>query len=289
MNTPNRREELEARSRAYQSLSDVFVHGPRSEDLGWMQQVPPLAAALSSHSSKTEELAAEHHRVLVREVHPYASVFLSPDATLAGPTSGDARQTLSRAGISPDALKTEPDHLGVLLAGLGYLVAAELDANVDGLSGALPQLQSLQADLIDRLIDPWLPMVCHAIREQYSPLYTGLADLTLALVYAHRAQLPQSPVPHPWLDSTPIHPLHDPKTSLRDVAKWLVTPLHSGWYLSRGHLSFIAGELDLPCGFGNRARMLANLVHTAVEYDSVPQLMDNLDGVAARWCWWRAR
>ena len=63
----------------------------------------------------------------------------------------------------------------------------------------------------------------------------------------------------------------------------LITPAFSGIYLSRYTIGQLARQLELPRGFGNREQMLLNLLRTAVQYESLLQLLNLLQETAVKW------
>jgi hypothetical protein len=67
------------------------------------------------------------------------------------------------------------------------------------------------------------------------------------------------------------------------VAAYLLTPAHSGFYLSRDDIARLGRQFHLPRGFGDRRQMLTNLLRSAAEYDSLPVLVGELLRFVSIW------
>ena len=68
-----------------------------------------------------------------------------------------------------------------------------------------------------------------------------------------------------------------------EIAAYLAMPAYSGIYLSRDDVGRMAHSLGLPRGFGERRQLLANLMHSAVQYDQFAVLMNALKKVVSDW------
>ena len=193
-------------------------------------------------------------------------------------------EDLKKMGISIDSANSEPDQLGHLIITLGHLVGAEQDAVEDNVTHAISGLRSLQAKWIDNHITPWLWIVVSATKQQDPALYGEVLDLTIELVTALRCRLDNPYAPERQFVLPPtIADLDHPQTDIRKIATQLTTPALSGWYVSRGSLSLIGAQLDLPCGFGSRRLMMTNLIHTAIDHKAVPKLCSHPLAIAAGW------
>jgi hypothetical protein len=67
--------------------------------------------------------------------------------------------------------------------------------------------------------------------------------------------------------------LRDQNTGLKEIAEFLLTPVHSGVFLSRDDLGSLARQLGLPRGFGNRQQIMLNLTRSAVQFNQLPDLL----------------
>ena len=94
----------------------------------------------------------------------------------------------------------------------------------------------------------------------------------MELVLAHRESLGEPsavPVEVPGL-------LDDPDHDLRAIARFLTTPVQSGVFVSRRDIAGLGRRIDVPVGFGSRARMLEHVWRGAGEYGAVGALIDEL-------------
>ena len=266
------------------SLGALLADGYDPNQHIWVREVPMLRAAIQANEYDAQGWAAEYHRIFIREVHPFASVFLSSDAGMGGLRTSWVTEDLQKMGLSIETKNSEPDHLGHLIITLGHLVGAEQDAVEDQVVHAVPGLRALQANWIDNHITPWLWIVTSATKQQDPALYGEVLELTTELVCALRCRLPNPYTPTRQFVLPPtIADLDHPQTGIRQIATQLTTPGLSGWYLSRGTLSLMGAQLDLPCGFGSRRLMMTNLIHTAIDHKEIPKLCTHLLAVAAQW------
>ena len=77
--------------------------------------------------------------------------------------------------------------------------------------------------------------------------------------------------------------LADEKTGLKEIARYLLTPTYSGFYLSRDDLSRLASGLGIPRGFGSREQMLTNLLRAAADYEQLALLAERLGSFLDSW------
>ena len=125
-------------------------------------------------------------------------------------------------------------------------------------------------------------VVVSATKQQDPALYGEVLDLTIESSRRCHRLTPYAPERQFVLPPT-IADLDHPHTDIRKIATQLTTPALSGWYVSRGSLSLIGAQLDLPCGFGSRRLMMTNLIHTAIDHKAVPKLCSHLLAIAAGW------
>jgi hypothetical protein len=222
-----------------------------------MAAVPVLAAALDGCSA--DDLAAEHERVMGREVFAFESVFVRPDGLRTG--GEHVRSWYARSGVEAD----EPDSLGAELALFARIWSDDGGAFVEAHLGR------------------WAVPALVAISRQQSAVYSSIADLTLELVAAELGDTVLDDVEDP---------LTNPRTGLRDIASHLLVPARSGWFLSRGTLGALSRSVALPCGFGTRVQMLDTLLRAGVEHgrlsEVVAVLEGELDGWSAAYARWGA-
>jgi hypothetical protein len=231
-------------------LSGVLWRGVNQTDLSWMRQLPELDHALDQLGGP-DDWAAEHECVMVREVHACASVFRSDPALMGGEWAGRARMAFEHQGFTaPDP----PDQLGALL----------------GLyAGLCTRDEAAALDLWAEQLRPWASVALAAIRAEGGPLYPLLVDGVEAVLGTRLSGVTLG---------TDEDPLDDPKTSLRNIADYWLTPARCGWYLSRATIQRMARSSGLPCGFGPRRLMLQNWMQTAIEHDALDRLNTTMKG-----------
>ncbi|MBW7884728.1 MAG: molecular chaperone TorD family protein, partial [Caldilineaceae bacterium] len=229
-----------------------------------------------------DDAAATHQAVFGFNVFAYQCIFLDPSGLLGGDESDRVRRTYARAGFGVDETSDSPDHLGHELSLLAHLCGAEADAWGDGKTGVATRAQGLQAAFLDEHLLWWLPVVAETVTRQEEPFYAAVAGLIKALVVDHRLSLYQDHFEllsqAKALHATPQLPeppdiLADPKTGLKEIAGFLLTPVYGGIYLSRDDIGRMAGAVHLPRGFGERRQMLANLLRAGAEYDQMAKIV----------------
>ncbi len=264
-----------ARGRAYDLLASLLAEGPqRTEHLA---AVPALASFVPEDA---DEAAAEHHRVLTRELYPYESVFLDPSGLLGGLHASQVRLALAGFGFAGRE-DLEPDHLANQLAALAFLCGAELDALSDGRGSEVRRIREAQRKLLDEHLLRWLPACALGIEQLDSPLYAAAMGLLLELSADHRAGLPGAAPAWGLPEVPPI--LDEPKTDLKAISKHLVCPVYAGGFFSQTALTRVGRELELPRGFGKRWQVFENLLRSGVHYERLPQLIEALDAQLQAW------
>jgi len=208
---------------------------------------------------------------------------------MGGPSSAAVAEFYVRAGFDAATQNEAPDHIGIELALLASLCAAESQALENGQLTHAQRVRNVQRAFLDQHLLVWLPALVQAIRQQNAPFYATLAELTLELALDHRRDMGDaSQALH--LSSSPILSsisasslLEDPKTGLREIAAYLLVPASSGFYLSRDDIRRLSRQGKLPSGFGDRRVMLTNLMRSAITYDHFARLMRDLDELAEAW------
>lgn len=300
-----------ARSRLYALFGRLYAQGLTPSLRALVADLPDLAAHLPRPYSG-DEAAAEHYRLLGREVPPHASLFLDPAGLLGGPVADRVQASYAQAGYAPASSAAATDALGEELGLLAFLAGAEADAWADGKPGVAARMARLQADFLADHLLPWLPPFVLALRAEASLFYTALADLTLALAAEQmedestangsdsspetqrrrngeesRGEIrvsPRSSVASGAVNSEVNYDLlDDEKTGLREIAGLLTSAPLCGVYLSAGAVARLGRELGLPRGFGPRAQMLETLLRSAAQYERVPAAVAGLDRLWGQW------
>ena len=282
-------QAAQARSRAYRLFGQLFSTGPTPDIQPALAALPELAETFDA-SIDADEAAADHHHLFGFNVFPHAGLFLDAPAQLGGPAADTARRLYRDAGYHPPTAIDAPDHVAAAFGALAFLTAAEADAWHDARPDEAARMQHHQRRLFDAYLLGWLPAFTFAVARQNHPFYSALADLTHDLALDHRAMLgednvappPLLPEPPPLLPEPPPL-LDDPSAGLRDIADFLTTPAHCGFYLSRDDLGRLGRSLALPHGFGHRRLLLENLFRAAAGFEHLPALLDALREQVAVW------
>lgn len=274
-------DRLRAREQAWSFCAALFRSGPDAE-------AAELLLGEAGPWSR-EAAAAATTRLLLLEVPPYESAWRSEDGLLGGEVAGAVRMAQARAGLG--AAGVEPDHLARELEWMSWLAGAELDAAEDGV--ATGGLRALQREALDDHLLRWLPgwlTALEGVVEGEDPTPEGRAERTvlagarraLDLALDLRREL-EPPVGVGW--SLPAAPpvLDDPRHGLGAVARHLCVPAFVGGWWSPHRLRAIGRALELPMGFGSRAALVEELLHSAAHYQRVPELLQRLDAELLRW------
>ena len=267
----NEQELAEARSRGYGLLARLLVEGPTPALLARAAETP-LAEAMGD----ADGLAASHYALFQLEVFPYVGLFLDDSGLLGGETAAAFEGHCRDAGFGASPDVASADHLGAVAGLLAFLTGAEADALADGQAEAVASARRRALDTLDRWLLSWLLPFHAAAADAGEPFWVGVLDMLAALAVSHRAALGgaitavELPVP-------PADLLERRQTGLKAIAGYLLTPAHSGVWLSRQDIAALARGRDTPRGFGGRLQMLTNLLRNAAEYDDLPGLVGALD------------
>jgi TorA maturation chaperone TorD len=293
------RSQALARSRTYHLLGNLFLRGLTDDNVDVVGAVEPLAEHFGVFrrddvATDLDEAAADHQHVFGFNVFPFEGVFLDSTAQVGGATTRVVLDAYQAAGF-PIAQKAESgDHIGVELNFLGFLCRREAAAEQAEKAAVRRQI----ADFVDDHVGRWLPAFVHALNNQRHPFFSALGELTLEVVADHRDSLDLEPTREFELpDAPPL--LDDPRTGLRDIARFLLVPAFSGLYLSRDDIRGLSGRGQLPAGFGARRTMMNNLLRSAADYDGFHDVLgallrhcadtqSYLDAVGRRGEVWRA-
>jgi putative dimethyl sulfoxide reductase chaperone len=278
-----------ARHHTYNLLGRLYAEGLTTELLPFASELLGETAvapyALPNTHYDPDEAAATHHTLFRFNIFPYQSIFCDASGLLGGAESERVRAAYQEAGFET----AEPDHIAAELRFLAFLCAAEAEARQDGLAELAAQCQTRQATFLGNHLLNWLPPFVIALEQAGQPFYAALATLTLDFVADHAATVgatlvvAQDTVAQDAPGQAQGLPLQDAKTGLKDIARYLITPPHSGLYLSRDAIAELARACDLPRGFGGRQQMLSNLLYTAVQYDSLNEVLGELMAVVHQW------
>lgn len=267
----------EARSRTWGLLGRLLLEGPSPAVDAWIAAVPSLAAVRPGGTP--DEVAADHHRVLVQEVFPHEAVFLGPDGQLGGDVAASVRALFGTIGFGARTDVMDADHLGWLALGMAHLTEAEAHARRDGVADdVVARLVDLQARLLGEHLLAWAPACAVALqRAPDAAFHATVATMVVELALAHGVEASE-PVLGP-----PIDVLDAPKAGLATVARALLVPSRTGWFLGAGTIGRVAATVDLPHGFGARWKRLETLLVTGVDHGQARDVLGALDAEAVAW------
>ncbi len=268
-----------ARSRAYGFLAELVAGPLTSELLEQVAQVPQLADSMRKNddSYNLDDLAAAHYELFGLQVYPVAGVFLNLDALAGGARVADMESRYLHWGFDSQTAEGQ-DHLACQLRFMAHLSALELGALASANASRLQEVASAARSFLDRHILPWALPLLSATSAVATPLYSEVITMAVFVAADHRRELGgQMEIAEPALGPDPEKMLADRKTSVRDIAEYLLAPSQSGFWISRADLQTLGRGLNVPRGFGNRVQLLSNLLRNAAEYDLADELLAALD------------
>jgi putative dimethyl sulfoxide reductase chaperone len=269
-----RNELAHARHHAYTVFSQLFLEGVTAVTFPYAAAIPELATHLSIPFNE-DDWAAAHYNLFHMNLFPFESLYFAEDGLLGGAVTTVVLTHYQQEGFIVDNAAIAPDHIGQELAFLAFLCEAEADAWEDALTATAVSLQQRQQAFLKTHLLTWLLPFSHAIISQEQPFFHVLIDLTIQLAVDHLSEEGASAEFSRKLPSVP-NLLANESTELKDIAVFITTPPYSGFFISRDNISHIARMQQLPRGFGSRSQMLTNLMKTAVQYDTLPQLLTQL-------------
>ncbi|MCO6451875.1 MAG: molecular chaperone TorD family protein [Caldilineales bacterium] len=278
----NRLELTTARSHAYGLFAQLFAEGITAELLPHLESIPDLAAHLV-RPFDAEQAAVEFHNLFHFNVFPYEGIFRDETPLLGGATSQAVGEFYRSCGYRSSG--ESADHIGEELSLLAFLCGAEADAWEDGEASQAARVRTLQSAFFAEHALVWMPALAFAIRQQNSPFFAAVADLTLDLILDHHRELRElalDAVATPTLPEAPDL-LGEARTGLRDIASFFLTPAFCGFYLSRDDIGRLGRQFGLPRGFGDRQTMLHNLLRSAATYEQMPALIEAIGSLVQSW------
>ncbi len=248
---------------------------------------PPASDPISSALGLAAMTAADHTRLFVLDLPPYASIYLGRDGNLGGEATDRVAGMWRALGLGAPA---EPDHLAALLALYAELGAAAVTCRTLAARARLVHaLGALRAEHLSSWLDPYLSAAA---------AYPG-ADGWVRLC---KAAVGHEPHPHAGqalptaLRDAP--PPIDPAGNLDELLGSLVTPIRVGFVLTHRDLQHAGNQIGLGVRRGERRYTLRAML----DQDSAATL-GWLAGRARQWStayrrhpldratsrWWSAR
>jgi TorA maturation chaperone TorD len=256
-------------------LSHLWLHEP---DAAAVARANALGIAAASLDIDPATLAVAYTDLFILNVHPYGSAYTDEWGELNTSAVRRTAALYDAHGFQPPELSEvgAPDHLGLCLGFLGWLLAPADD-----------HAAHQAGEHFLREMVTWAPVCCLAAERD--PLahefYRALARFT-------RESLLAAVGPSPVACELPIAEKHQPlgihgpaddEVRLRDVVRFLLAPSGCGMFLSRARLGMIARGLGLRLPFGSRFEVAEWLFSSAGQNDQVRALIAALTAEVSEW------
>ncbi len=252
-------------------LSQLFSTGLTEALYEVAGNIPSLAEHLPA-SFDADEAAVAHQDLFGFNVLPHAGVFLSEDGKLGGDIDFQCNRFYE--AFSFESLPESPDHISTQLAFLAHL----LDLRMTSPEASSPLLQA-RFDFLYHHLMPWVNTFLFALKGQNNAFYAEIADLTQVLLFNQLKIInAKAAITHEisYFHAPPPDILENKKTGMKQIALFLLRPLHSGIYLSKHEIQAISRSMEVPTGFGDRGQLLSNLFQAALNFDTFSHLIDQL-------------
>lgn len=222
-----------------------------------------------------------HHQVFALHIFPFGNVYVS-DSLMAGGELGSFLADLySDAAFRPPADVT-PDHFGIQFAAAGFILLTAVEYWRHGDRDGFLRTQSQLSQLIHHALIPSLIPVSAALVGERAGFAANFSQILCPLALEVAAAAGVSGLsPRPEHD-IPSEDLPSADSGLTRLVRYLMTPVHCGFWLGAGDIRTLAARLSLPCGFSTREDMLTNLMHAAGTYDQVPQVLAAVADIAEK-------
>lgn len=265
-------------SRAYALFAYYFRNGFNDDLAAVMQAVTGQATQASS------EMAAQHYQLYGHNVFPYEAIFLGTDGLLGGEITESVMSFYQQVGFAASDSESA-DHISAELELMDFLCGAEMDAIEDDLAHQIQRMRGLQRRFLDEHLLRWMPGFAFAVQQQGQSIHSEIAAQSLNLALEHRHALSDDLMqpPQPFVLAEVPDLMSSEKTSLRDIASYLLTPAYTGFFLSFDDIRRIGAQFRLPHGFGKRQQILTNLLRTAADYGLFEEVIAALADRAQDW------
>ena len=275
----------------YQLLSSIFRDGLNTALFETLSACGELASITNAPVEYDEDEAlAAHFSTLNMEVMPCESLFLGDECMLGGSITDAVVLAYAQGGFSPSVDDISPDHIGVELAYLAWLISAELEATADKELTIAAHCVELQRQFLDNHLLRWLGAMVVSVEETKDDtdhgiyyIYALRAAHKLAMVHLSQIVASDSSVEGDWSLPETGDLLSEEKTGLREIAQFLVTPSNAGAFISRAHIQALGRAGNLPRGFGPRRQILTTLLRTGVDYSQIDEVLTGLTSLFGGW------
>lgn len=256
-----------------------------------LEEPGPAVAALARGVPALEplaggdpEVAVQYERLLLRDVQPYESVFLSADGQLGGETARAVAGIYARHGFDEDGRwrVAGADHLGLQLRFYARLCAEESagweEDTPDRAVAAVEAERSFLADHLGR----WGPVAADVLASAAGAgPYQALAEALVDFL-AEEAELLRPAPDHPELPA--LEPRVPPaRLGPARMAGWLLAPGSSGVWLDAGTLARAALGLGIPWRASDPRRQFRKVIEEATDGGDLGDLLAGLRPTVEEW------
>jgi TorA maturation chaperone TorD len=187
----------QARSGTYLLLASLVLGELDAEAAEMLSDMPVFgeAMAASGGPGAVQALRAEYTRTFLMNLHPYESVFVDDSGLLNTPSSGAVLRHYRERAFESRALPQvgAPDHLGLELEFMAYLVEREADARRAGDAGEAGSFRADQLHFLEAHLVKWAPLFGRALTELAdTPLYRTLGQAIETFVLGDYQALSES-------------------------------------------------------------------------------------------------
>ena len=251
---------------------------------------PALAAlargvpALEPLTGGDPEVAVQYERLLLRDVPPYESVYLSDDGQLGGEAVPAVAGVYTRHGFDEDGRwrVAGADHLGLQLRFYAQLCAEESagweEDRPDRAVAAVEAERSFLADHLGR----WGPVAADVlVSAAGAGPYQALAEALADFLAEEGERLRPAP-DHPQVQA--LEPRVPPaRLGPARLARWLLAPGSSGVWLDAGTLAEAALRLGIPWRASDPRSQFRKVIEEATDGGDLADLLAGLRPTVERW------
>lgn len=293
-------KELESYSQGYGLLGKLFL-GPYDKSLIIRaEQLPYLSESLKRaypsadcDEAMIDAVGSDHYELFGRQVFPYESFYLSPDAKSGNEISSSIHAFYEAHDFNPDELASDsPDHFGMELLFIGFLIHQEVRALKAENTEAAKKFRVAQAEFLTKHLLHWIYPLVVSVREYGCCFFKFLTEVAFELTLEHWRYLIEvegASTLSPKVNGESVEAfdphefMSDPKTDFQKISKVLMRPHKSGMVLSHKALDGMTADLELPRIFSQREPAFKRLLETAVEYDKLSEVLAGLDACIEKW------
>src|SRR5262245_51985414 len=168
-----------ARADTYRLLGRLCLAEVDAGLLGALRAVPELAASLAGEDEPLlGALRAEYTHLVLFNLPPYESIYRDPQVMLNTDATHAVAAAYEEGEYSPAGQVGAPDHVGLELAFLGHLAAAEATALEHGDARGAEHSQIRQARFLTAHLGRWAPLwACSLKRLARAAFYRSLGEI----------------------------------------------------------------------------------------------------------------